>query len=434
MLRLQAFKFELCPDGAQRRLMRRFAGCRRFVYNRALALQQSRYAQGEKHLGYAALCAELKGWKDEAETSWLCEAPSQALQQSLKDLDRAFQNFFEGRVEAPKFKKKGYGERFRYPQGVELDQPAGEVFLPKLGWLRYRGSRKVLGEIKNTTVSHSGDKWFIAIQTEREVEVPVQGVRAAIGVDVGIVRFATFSDQRAIAPINSFRNLERALAKTQQSRSRKVKGSRNWRKAGVRVARIQARIGNCRRDYLHRISSAISETQAIVCVEDLRVRNMSKSASGTAESPGRNVSAKSGLNKSILDQGWGEFRRQLEYKLAWKGGILIAVPPAGTSRCCPCCDHEDAKNRPSQALFRCTECGFETNADEVGAINILSRGLRIIRDEGRDTGGRTLRVRMPQALPRASRGRIARLACEANPTGGRQQEPKPSESREAQAT
>ena len=114
---------------------------------------------------------------------------------------------------------------------------------------------------------------------------------------------------------------------------------------------------------------------------------MSKSAAGTADAPGRNIRAKSGLNKSILDQGWFEFRRQLEYKLAWKGGHLVVVPPQNTSRTCPCCGHISADNRRTQARFECVECGFEDNADVVGAINILSRGMQLLRDEGRDTPG-----------------------------------------------
>ena len=115
----------------------------------------------------------------------------------------------------------------------------------------------------------------------------------------------------------------------------------------------------------------------MVCIEDLQVRNMSKSASGTAENPGKQVRAKSGLNRSILDQGWFEFRRQLDYKLAWNGGILVAVPPHNTSRECPECGHAEAANRKTQGQFRCLECGFSEHADRVGAINVLARGHRV---------------------------------------------------------
>jgi putative transposase len=161
--------------------------------------------------------------------------------------------------------------------------------------------------------------------------------------------------------------------------SRKTKFSNNWKKAKACVQKIHCRIGNARRDYLHKCSTTISPScfqnqHAMVCIEDLQVRNMSRSAAGTAETQGKNVRAKSGLNQSILDQGWFEFRRQLDYKLAWNGGHLIAVPPQNTSRMCPACGHVSADNRRTQARFCCVECGFEENADVVGAINVLRAG------------------------------------------------------------
>ncbi|MHC3401939.1 RNA-guided endonuclease InsQ/TnpB family protein [Aeromonas veronii] len=373
MQRLQAFKYELRPDGQQQLRMRRFAGSCRFVFNKALALQQERFEQGEKKLGYAELCKQLTQWKSEDSTAWLAETPSQPLQQTLKDLERAYTNFFAKRADFPRFKKKGLSDSFRYPQGFKLDQANSRLFLPKLGWLRYRNSRDVLGVIKNITVSQSSGKWYAAIQTEREVDVPVhQGT--AVGLDMGIKRFVTLSDGSHKDPLNSFKAHEKALRKAQQAMSRKVIFSRNWKKAKARIQRIQTHIGSARRDYLHKISTAISKNHALVCVEDLQVRNMSKSAAGTTDTPGRNVRAKSGLNKAILDQGWGEFRRQLDYKLAWNGGHLIAVPPKNTSRTCPCCGHISADNRQTQATFECVECDFKENADLVGAINVLRAG------------------------------------------------------------
>jgi len=155
---------------------------------------------------------------------------------------------------------------------------------------------------------------------------------------------------------------------------RKQKFSKNWRKAQGRIQRIHARIGNARRDYLHKTSTAISQNHAMVCIEDLQVRNMSRSAAGSTENPGKHVRAKAGLNRSILDQGWFEFRRQLDYKLSWNGGSLILVPPQNTSRRCLQCDHVAAENRRRQERFHCIACGFEANADLVGAINILRAG------------------------------------------------------------
>lgn len=375
MQRLQAFKYELMPTGDQQRDMRRFAGSCRYVFNKALALQKARYEQGEKKLGYAGLCKLLTEWRNGPETPWLEDAPTHPLQQTLKDLERAYTNFFARRADFPRFRKKGQGDSFRYPdpKQIKLDQANSRIFLPKLGWLRYRNSRDVLGKLAQITVSGSGGKWFISIQTEREVVQPIPN-GGAVGIDMGIARFATLSDGSYLEPLNSFKRHEARLRKAQQAMSRKTRFSNNWKKAKARVQRIHSRIGNARRDYLHKATTTISQNHAMVCIEDLQVRNMSKSAAGSVEKPGKNVRAKAGLNKSILDQGWFEFRRQLDYKLAWNGGHLIAVPPRNTSRTCPACGHVSADNRTSQAKFACVECGFEENADLVGAINILRAG------------------------------------------------------------
>ena len=377
MERLQAFKYELMPNGEQQRQMRRFAGSCRFVFNKALALQQERHTAGEKKLGYASLCKSLTEWKTQAEMLWLSETPSQALQQALKNLERAYKNFFEKRADFPRFKKKGTGDSFRYPQGCKLDQANGRIFLPKLGWVRYRNSRDVLGDICNVTISQSGGKWFASIQTRREVpaEQPTGGI---VGLDMGIARFVTLSDGSHLDPLNSFKKHQQRLKRYQRRMARKVKFSQNWKKAKAKVTQIHIDIGNARKDYLHKASATISQNHAIVCIEDLQIRNMSKSSKGNAEQHGKQVRQKSGLNRAILDQGWGEFRRQLDYKLAWRGGHLIAVPPHNTSRTCPACGHVSADNRRSQAQFACVACGYENHADVVGAINVLERGHRLL--------------------------------------------------------
>lgn len=375
MRRLQAFKYELIPNGRQQRNLRRFAGSCRFVFNRALALQKHRHSQDEKKLGYAGLCKLLTQWRNAPDTAWLAEAPVHPLQQTLKDLERAYANYFARRADFPRFKKKGQSDSFRYPdpKQIRLDQANNRIFLPKLGWLRYRNSRPVLGDVKQVTVSSKHGKWFVSIQTEREVQLPIpQG--DAVGIDMGIARFATLSDGTFYSPLNSFKRHEHSLRKAQQGMSHKKKFSNNWKKAKARVQRIHTRIANSRMDFLHKTSSAISKNHAMVCMEDLQVRNMSRSAAGTIETPGRNVRAKSGLNKAILDQGWSEFRRQLEYKLSWNGGEFIFVPPQNTSRTCPACGHIARENRKAQARFECQKCGYAEHADVVGAINILRAG------------------------------------------------------------
>lgn len=376
MLRLQAFRYELRPNGGQERDLRRFAGSRRFVFNKALALQKERRERGEKKLGYAALCKELTAWRNGEETPWLKDAPVHPLQQSLKDLERAYANFFEGRGEFPRFKKKGRNESFRYPDSLQfrLEQDNNRILLPKLGWVRYRNSRSVEGEPKNVTVSLSAGRWFISVQTEREAATPVHPSTSEVGIDVGIVNFATLSDGGTVPPVNAMSKHSARLAHYQRIMARRRKFGKNWIKAKARVQRVQRKIADTRRDFLHKTSTTISQNHAVVYVEDLHVKNMSASAAGTIEKPGRNVKAKTGLNRAILDQGWGEFRRQLAYKLNWRGGELIAVPPQYTSQTCPNCGHVCAENRKTQGIFRCVRCCYGNHADIVGAINILRAG------------------------------------------------------------
>ncbi|WGS44409.1 transposase [Burkholderia sp. JSH-S8] len=400
MQRLQAFQFELMPSGERQRDMRRFAGACRFVFNKALALQKENHEAGGRFIGYVAMAKRLTAWRNGSETPWLKDAPVHPLQHSLKDLERAYQNFFAKRAAFPKFKKRGQRDSFRYPdpKQIKLDQANGRIFLPKLGWLRYRNSRTVQGEVRNATVSLSAGKWFVSIQTEREVEQPVPQASRAVGIDLGIARFATMSDGSYLAPLNSFRRHEARLRRAQRAMSRRTKFSHNWKKAKARLQRIHARIGNARRDYLHKATTTISQNHAMVCIEDLQVRNMSRSAAGSADAPGKNVRAKSGLNKAILDQGWYEFRRQLDYKLAWRGGWLIAVPPRNTSRTCPACDHVSAENRQTQVRFACVACGFEENADVVGAINILARGHRVAACGEPAQSGRSVKQEPAEAI------------------------------------
>ena len=408
MQRLQAYKYELMPDGEQERDMRRFTGSCRFVYNKALAMQKENHEAGNKFIGYVAMAKHLTGWRNGSDTPWLKDAPCHPLQHALKDLEKAYKNFFEKRADFPKFKRKGSGDTFRYPDSkqIKLDQGNDRIFLPKLGWLRYRNSRDVLGEVRNVTVSQSGGKWFASIQTQREVEQPLPTATTAIGIDVGIARFATMSDESYIAPLNSFKKHQQRLARTQRRMSRKVKFSSNWKKAKARVQKIHTGIANARKDFLHKTTTTISQNHALVCIEDLQVRNMSKSSKGNSEQHGKMVKQKSGLNRAILDQGWGEFRRQLDYKVSWNGGMLLAVPPRNTSRTCPCCGHVSKDNRQTQAKFLCVDCGYENHADVVGAINVLERGYRLLACGEMVQSGRSKKQEPTEATRKSSRSAV----------------------------
>jgi putative transposase len=197
------------------------------------------------------------------------------------------------------FKKKGLKDSFKYPQGHKLDQHNSRIFLPKIGWVRYRNSREVEGIVKNVTVSKNCDKWYVSIQVEMEVKYPKHQSESVIGIDVGIAKFATMSNGEIVEPLNSFRKHEKRLAFLQRGLSRKQKFSNNWKKHKKKVSKLHSKIANIRKDFLHKTTDKISKNHAVVVMEGLKVSNISKSAKGTLENKGKNVKAKSGLNKSI---------------------------------------------------------------------------------------------------------------------------------------
>jgi putative transposase len=377
----KAFKFRLQPNSDQVQKMVEFAGANRFVWNKALAMNLFRLEQKQPLLWYNELAFWLKLWKSSEEYGFLKTVHSQPLQQTLKNLEKAFKDGFDKKQplkRIPKFKKKGMSDSFRYPQGFKLEQESNKVFLPKIGWVKYRNSRQVIGDVKNMTISRKGKYWYVSIQTEYEADIKRHESTSMVGIDMGITRFATFSDGTYIEPLNSFKKLSKKLAFEQRKLSKKVRFSANWKKQKQTITRLHERIANARLDFLHKTSSQISKSQAVIVVEDLKVRNMSKSAKGNTEKPGSNVKAKSGLNKSILDQGWSMFVSFLEYKQAWSGGDVLRVNPQYTSQTCPSCHHVSRDNRKSQSAFACTECGFKANADLVGALNVLERGHRLL--------------------------------------------------------
>jgi putative transposase len=247
MERLQGFKFELIPHGEQARKMRRFAGSCRFVFNRALAINnEERELTGKKKTNYYAMAKLLTSWRHDPATSWLGDAPSPAEQHALRNLDIAWTNHFESLaklkrgeikpdqvVQPPTYRKKGQDESFHFPNPTHMafEQCHSRIFLPKLGWLRYRNSREVPGDLRNVTVSLKGGKYFIAIQTRREVEVPVHPSTSVIGIDVGIARFATMSDGAFIPPLNSLKKHQGRLKRYQRMMARRTKDGQNWKKA-----------------------------------------------------------------------------------------------------------------------------------------------------------------------------------------------------------
>ena len=382
MIIRKAYKFRLKTNQTLSRKLAQFAGCSRLVWNKALAFQKERLNAKQSCLSYAGLTKELTQWKKQEDLFFLKQVHSQALQQSLKNLSQALKEAFDqtNSKQFPKFKKKGQRDSFRYPQGFKVDNKNGRVFLPKIGWVRYNKSQDVIGEAKNITISKRGKHWFVSIQVEIDREIPRHPSSSIVGGDLGIARFLTLSNQEYYEPINIFKKLKAKLAKLQKKLAKKEKFSNRWRRLKSKITKLHIRIAETRNNYLHKISSELSQNHAIVILEDLKIINMSSAAKGTAENPGKNVKQKSGLNRAILEQGWGEFIRQLEYKLTWNGGQLIQVNPQNTSRKCPKCNYISAENRKTQATFCCQQdgCNYTANADYVGSLNIREAGLALL--------------------------------------------------------
>ncbi len=373
MLIRQGFQYALRLKPQREALLRRWVGCRRFVFNEALAHQRAEVDAGRKRPGYAALCARLPGLK--TLHPWLCEPPAQALQQALKDLCKAWDAKYTSRFGAPRFKKRGEGDTVRLPQDCVYDAGAGMLCLPKLGQVGLRHSRQALGELKNVTLRQDRGRWIASLQTERDVEVPAPRASAAVGLDFGAATTIMPSDD-SLAPVELPKRIgryERRMRRLQQAVSRKKKGSNNRAKARQRLSRCHSRISAIRRDFLHQATSKLVVEHALIAIEDLSVKSMTASAAGTIEAPGKNVSAKAGLNRTILRNGWSMARSMLAYKAAWAGVMLVAVPPAYTSQECSDCGFTAAGNRVSQARFVCLACGHAENADRNAAKNVLRR-------------------------------------------------------------
>lgn len=378
MLKQRGYKFRLKPTEVQAATLAQFAGACRFVYN--LALEQRRdYWRPGRRITYLTQAADLT--KLRAEVEWINALPVHALQQALRDLDRAFVNFFEGRASYPTPRVKGIHDSFRVPQNGgdlrirKLNAKWSSVKLPKLGWVKYRSHRLVDGEICNATVSLKGGHWWVSIQTEREIDVHPSAL-PPVGVDRGVAVLAALSTGELIEPGSALVKHSRRLKNAQRCLSRRKNGSNRWRQQKSRVNRIHTKIANTRKDQLHKVSLDLARRFGTVVVEALKTKNMTASAAGTVEEPGRNVAQKSGLNRAILDKGWHMFETMLAYKLAERGGTLVKVNPAFTSQTCAECGTISKANRESQADFECVSCGHAAHADLNAARNILRAGTR----------------------------------------------------------
>lgn len=301
----------------------------------------------------------------------------------VADIKFAFNNFFTrvkkgGTPGYPKFKKPGFNDSFKFTSGVISNKHVNgkKVELPKGYGVATLGSTPPEGKIKSTTISKRAGKWWVSFLLEVE-DSEECSPNSAIGIDMGIAKFATLSDGTYYESAKALKQGSKKLTKLQRQLAKMVKGSNRYKEQKAKIAKHHKHIADIRVNHAHQISSKIAKKHNVIVVEDLKLANMTKSSKGTVENPGKKVKQKSGLNRSLLDQGIGEFIRQLDYKSSKYYGKLIKVNPAYTSQTCSCCGSVSKDNRKSQAAFKCLDCGYTDNADYNAAKNILAKGLNL---------------------------------------------------------
>lgn len=358
----KAFKYELDLNNEQRTACLKHAGAARWAFNFGLRRKKEAYAAGEKTPTAVDLHRELNALKL-TEIPWMYEVSKCAPQEALRNLDRAFVNFFQKRSRFPKFKSRKRGIcSFRLTGAIHVSGKT--IQLPRLGTLRLKEESAVVGKILSATVSEKAGHWFVSVQVETSIAVP-DNQGPAVGVDLGVKNLATLSDGKVFENPRSYKRNLQLLRRAQQIVSRRQKGSKRRERAKRRVAKLHYRTACQRTNAIHKMTTFIATTYGAVGIEDLNVSGMVKNHR---------------LSCAVRDASFGEIRRQLEYKCQWYGSELVVrdrfMPSSKT--CSECGEVKDTLPL-SERMFRC-DCGYESDRDLNAAINLrpgVPRSLRI---------------------------------------------------------
>ncbi|MEV5888005.1 RNA-guided endonuclease InsQ/TnpB family protein [Nonomuraea fuscirosea] len=385
----RSYKYLLRPTSKQAAALAQCLEEHRQLYNAALEHRRIAYAKAGASIRYGEQSAELKHIRGDdpgGQGRWSFSSQ----QATLRRLDEAFRAFFD-RVKAgrtpgfPRFKGRGRFDTVEWPKdgdGCRWDSQPGHpaatyVRLQGVGHVRVHQHRPVRGRVKTISVKRESSRWYVVLSCDDVPAEPLPATGAVVGIDMGVACLVTTSDGAHVANPRHLAATADRLAEAQRDLARRKRGSTRRREAVARVAALHGKVRRQRLDYAHKTALALVGDYDVVVHEDLRITNLIRSASGTIDAPGRNVVQKSGLNRSILDAGWGVFLTILAHKAESAGRELIAVNPANTSRTCARCGHCAKENRVTQAEFACTACGHAAHADVNAAVNILRAGLAL---------------------------------------------------------
>jgi len=363
----RAYRVRMYLKPKQESMANRIIGCTRWAYNHFLEWHQEIYKAENRYLGYRESSEMLTLIKHSPDTQWLEEADKFALQNSLRDLQAAFTNFFEGRAKYPRFKSRREPEQTYRTNftNKNIRVKGNRLKLPKLGWVTFAADgREIPESIVNVTVTRtSTGKYYASILCQVEIE-PLPATDSKIALDLGLKQFAIPSQGEAIENPKYFAKAQKKLAKLQRQLAKKKKGSKNREKARQKVARQHEHVANQRRDFLHKESKRIVVENQVIVLEDLAVKNMVKNRC---------------LAKAISDAAWGEFRRMIEYKAMWYGRTVVIVDRFfASSKLCNVCNEKNAMLTLSDREWKCPICATVHNRDRNAAANLLAEGLRIL--------------------------------------------------------